>query len=67
MAAAKLSELLARKGKSCEVLGDQLTPYHDLRGRPDILIGQFNSRWTTGLTSGLRYTRMSRRRTRHSA
>jgi hypothetical protein len=55
MAASRLSELLARKGKSFQVLGDRLTSYHDLRGRPAILLGQFNNRWTIGLTSGLRY------------
>lgn len=55
MAAARFSELLARKGKSFELLGDRLTAYHDLRGRPAILLGQFNNRWTIGLTSGLRY------------
>ena len=55
MAASRLSELLARKGKPFEVLGDRLTAYHDLRGRPAILLGQFNNRWTIGLTSGLRY------------
>jgi len=55
MATSRLSELLARKGKTFQVLGDRLTSYHDLRGRPAILLGQFNNRWTIGLTSGLRY------------
>jgi hypothetical protein len=55
MATSRLSELLARKGKSFEVFGDRLTAYHDLRGRPAILLGQFNNRWTIGLTSSLRY------------
>lgn len=55
MAASRLSELLARKGKNFQTLGDRLTSYHDLRGRPAILLGQFNNRWTIGLTSGLRY------------
>jgi hypothetical protein len=55
MAVARFSELLARKGKSFELLGDRLTAYHDLRGRPAILLGQFNNKWTIGLTSGLRY------------
>jgi hypothetical protein len=55
MAASRFSELLARKGKSFQVLGDRLTAYHDLRGRPAILLGEFNNRWTIGLTSGLRY------------
>ncbi len=56
MAAARLSELLARKGKAFQVLGDRLTAFRDLRGKPAILIGQFNNRWTLGLTSGLRYS-----------
>jgi hypothetical protein len=56
MAAARLSELLARKGKSFQLLGDRLTTFRDLRGRSAILIGQFNNRWTLGLTSGLRYS-----------
>ena len=55
MATARLSELLARKGKPFQVLGDRLTAFRDLRGRPAILLGQFNNQWTLGLTSGLRY------------
>jgi hypothetical protein len=55
MAAARLSELLARRGKSFQILGDRLTSFRDLRGRPAILLGQFNNRWTLGLTSGLRF------------
>jgi hypothetical protein len=55
MATARLSELLARKGKPFQVLGDRLTSFRDLRGRPAILLGEFNNQWTRGLTSGLRY------------
>ncbi|HEY3838609.1 MAG TPA: hypothetical protein VGL72_18645 [Bryobacteraceae bacterium] len=55
MAASQLSGFLARKGKTFQVLGDRLTNYRDLRGRPAILLGEFNNRWTVGLTSGLRY------------
>jgi hypothetical protein len=55
MATARLSELLAKKGKPFQVLGDRLTSFRDLRGRPAILLGEFNNQWTRGLTSGLRY------------
>ncbi|MCU1235926.1 MAG: hypothetical protein JWP63_3893 [Candidatus Solibacter sp.] len=55
MAASRLSELLGRKGKAFQILGDRNTAYRDLRGRPAILLGQFNNQWTLGLTSGLRY------------
>jgi hypothetical protein len=55
MATARLSELLARKSKPFQVFGDRLTSFRDLRGRPAILLGQFNNQWTLGLTSGLRY------------
>jgi hypothetical protein len=51
----RISEMLARNGKPFEVLGDRLTSYHDLRGRPAVLLGQFNNQWTLGLTAGLRY------------
>jgi hypothetical protein len=51
----RISEMLARNGKGFEVLGDRLTSYHDLRGRPAVLLGQFNNQWTLGLTAGLRY------------
>lgn len=55
MATARLSELLSRKGKPFQVLGDRSTNYRDLRGKPAILLGQFNNQWTLGLTNGLRY------------
>ncbi len=55
ISSARLSELLARKGKPFQVLGDRNTAYRDLRGRPAILLGQFNNQWTLGLTSTLRY------------
>ncbi|HWB85737.1 MAG TPA: hypothetical protein VG675_16450 [Bryobacteraceae bacterium] len=55
MAAVRMAELLARKGKPFQVFGDRIASYYDLRGRPAVLIGQFNNRWTKGLTSGLRY------------
>jgi hypothetical protein len=55
ISSARLSELLARKGKPFQVLGDRNTAYRDLRGRSAILLGQFNNQWTLGLTSTLRY------------
>ena len=55
LASMRISELLARKGKSFQVLGDRATSYHDLRGRPAVLVGEFNNQWTNGLIHGLRY------------
>ena len=55
MATTRISEMFARKGKSFEILGDRHTSYRDLRGRPVVLLGQFNNQWTLGLTSGLRF------------
>ncbi len=55
MASTRLVDLLARKGKSAQLLGDRLTEYHNLRGRPTVLLGQFYNKWTTGLTKDLRY------------
>jgi hypothetical protein len=55
MASIRVAELLARKGKPFQVLGDRATSYHDLRGRPAVLVGEFNNQWTNGLIRGLRY------------
>jgi hypothetical protein len=55
IATASVAEMFARKGKPFQILGDRLAAYHDLRGRPVVLLGQFNNQWTLGLTSGLRY------------
>ncbi len=55
MAAVRISELLARRRKPFQVLGDRIATYYDLRGKPAILLGQFNNRWTQGLTVGVRY------------
>lgn len=55
MASVRLGEMLSRRHKPFQLLGDRLTSYNDLRGRPAILLGQFNNKWTNGLTSGLRY------------
>lgn len=55
LASIRIAELLARKGKAFQVLGDRVTSFHDLRGRPAVLIGEFNNLWTNGLIRGLRY------------
>ena len=55
MVAVRLGELLARRKKTFQVLGDRAAAYHDLRGKPAILMGQFNNRWTLDFTGGLRY------------
>jgi hypothetical protein len=55
IAALRVVELLGRKGHAFQVLGDRATSYHDLRGRPAVLIGEFNHKWIGGLVSGLRY------------
>jgi hypothetical protein len=55
LAAIRVGALLSRKGKSFQVLGDRATSYHELRGRPAVLLGQFNHKWMADLQSGLRY------------
>lgn len=55
MATSRIGEMFSRKHKSFHVLGDRLTSYKDLRGRPAVLLGQFNNLWTNGLTTGWRY------------
>jgi hypothetical protein len=55
LASVRLAEFLGQRGKPFEVIGDRSTGYKDLRGRPAVLIGQFNNVWTMGLTGDLRY------------
>lgn len=55
IASVRVAELLARKGKSFQVLGDRVASFRDLRGRPAVLIGEFNNQWTNGLIRGLRF------------
>jgi hypothetical protein len=55
LASVRLAEFLGHLGKPFQVIGDRNTGYKDLRGRPVILIGQFNNVWTMGLTQNLRY------------
>ena len=55
LASVRLAEFLGHRGKPFEVIGDRSTGYKDLRGRPAVLIGQFNNVWSMGLTGNLRY------------
>jgi hypothetical protein len=55
LAAIRVGALLARKDKTFEVLSDRATSYHELRGRPAVLLGQFNHKWMVDLEGGLRY------------
>ena len=55
LASVRLAEFLGQHGKPFQVIGDRSTAYKDLRGRPAVLIGQFNNVWTMGLTGNLRY------------
>ena len=55
LASLRLAELLGRKHKPFQALGDRNTTYKDLRGHPAVLIGQFDNQWTKDLTAGLRY------------
>jgi hypothetical protein len=55
LASVRLAEFLGQRGKPFQVIGDRSAAYKDLRGRPAVLIGQFNNVWTMGLTGSLRY------------
>lgn len=55
LASVRIAELLGRRGKAFDVIGDRTTSYRDLRGRPTVLMGAFSNRWTQGLTGSLRY------------
>ncbi len=55
LASVRLAEFLGQRGKPFQVIGDRDAVYKDLRGRPAVLIGQFNNVWTMGLTGDLRY------------
>jgi hypothetical protein len=55
LASVRLAEFLGQRGKPFQVIGDRSTGYKDLRGRPAVLIGQFNNVWTMGLTGNLRF------------
>src|ERR1035438_3141209 len=64
LAAIRVGALLSRKGKSFQVLSDRATSYHELRGRPAVLLGQFNHKWMVDLEGGLRYRLCKARRRR---
>jgi hypothetical protein len=55
MAAIRVSEWLGRKNKPFRVLGEKTAEYRDLRGKPVVLIGFSNNRWTLGVMNQLRY------------
>jgi hypothetical protein len=55
LASVRVAEFLGQRGKPFQVIGDRSTGYKDLRGRPAVLIGQFNNVWSMGLTGNLRY------------
>jgi hypothetical protein len=55
VASMRLGELLARKKRPFRVLGERMALYRDLRGRPLVLIGLSNNRWTLGLMDHLPY------------
>lgn len=55
LASVRLAEFLGQRAKPFQIIGDRSAALKDLRGRPAILIGQFNNLWTMGLTGNLRY------------
>jgi hypothetical protein len=55
VAAMRIGELLGRKNKKFRVLGEKTAAYRDLRGRPVVLIGLSNNKWTLSLISQMRY------------
>ena len=65
LASVHLAEFLGHRSKPFQVIGDRSTGYKDLRGRPAVLIGQFNNVWTMGLTGSLRYYIERNQRTYH--
>jgi len=54
-ALARISWLLARKGKRIQVRGGKSLSLTDLRGKPVVLIGAFSNQWTLDLTGHLRF------------
>ena len=55
LASVRLAEFLGQRAKPFQIIGDRSAALKDLRGRPAVLIGQFNNLWTMGLTGNLRY------------
>ena len=54
-ALARISWLLATKGKRIQVRGGRSLSLADLRGKPALLIGAFSNQWTLDLTGHLRF------------
>ena len=54
-ALARISWLLALKGKRLQVRSGRSLSLTDLRGKPAILIGAFSNQWTLDLTGHLRF------------
>ncbi len=54
-ALARISWLLAIKGKRIQVRGGRSLSLADLRGKPAVLIGAFSNQWTLDLTGHLRF------------
>lgn len=54
-ALARISWLLAIKGKRVQVRGGRSLSLADLRGKPAVLIGAFSNQWTLDLTGHLRF------------
>lgn len=55
VAAVRIGELLGSKHKNFRIIGEKTAAYRDLRGKPVVLIGFNNNKWTTALMSRLRY------------
>jgi len=54
-ALARISWLMAIKGKPIQVRGGRSLSLADLRGKPAVLIGAFSNQWTLDLTGQLRF------------
>lgn len=52
----KIAALLEARGRRFQIRSEATTPFGDLRGRPVVLIGLKNNRWTLNLTHGLRFS-----------
>jgi hypothetical protein len=56
MTLARLTGLLAAKGKSYHVRGESSTSFADLRDGPVVLVGALNNDWTMRLTGAMRFS-----------
>ena len=55
MTLARLTGLLAAKGKTYRVRGESSTSFADLRDGPVVLVGALNNDWTMRLTGAMRF------------